>query len=277
MDFVPAKKIVTLLHEHGIELVVLNACESANPRGGDSANLAKALLDEGVYNVVAMQCKVMSGAAMLFSSRFYQKFLQERLPFSEAVSEAQLWLSQHTQRSAKYGLEVSLQDCIVPVVYVKDKDAQIIDDYSPHPKAPHAPPDLLSWLLSLSKPAGQKGGTPEIIGRGRDCLSLERDLIESGLVFLHGVGGVGKSALLQHLTSIWKATQFTKRVLYVDFASSPTVNHCRFIERVRSQIDPGSVTRLQKFRNWISTYRDDDKYSQADITEFVNELHELLQ
>ncbi|TFK68822.1 hypothetical protein BDN72DRAFT_649370 [Pluteus cervinus] len=273
MDFVPTKKIVTLLHEHGIELVVLNACESANPRSGDSANLAKALLDEGVYNVVAMQCKVMSGAAMLFSSRFYQKFLQERLPFSEAVSEAQMWLSEHTQRSAKYGLEVSLQDWIVPVVYVKDKDAQIIDHSSLNPKTPPTPPDLLSWPQSLSKPS-QKDGIPELIGRGRDCLALERDLIESGLVFLHGVGGVGKSALLQHLTSIWKATQFTKRVLYVDFASSPTVNHCRFIERVRSQIDPGSVTRLQKFRNWISTHRDDDKYSQADITEFVNELHE---
>ncbi|TFK68840.1 hypothetical protein BDN72DRAFT_649850 [Pluteus cervinus] len=264
MDFVPAKKIVTLLHEHKIELVFLNACESANSRSGDSANLAKALLDEGIYNVVAMQCKVMSGAAMLFGHRFYQKFIQECLSFSEAVGEAQLWLSEHTQRSAKYGLEVSLQDWIVPVAYVKEKDAQIVEESSQVPKAPLAQPNL---SLPEKEPF-------ELIGRGRDCLALERDLVESGLVFLHGVGGVGKSALLQRLISVWEATRFTKRVLYVDFASDAPINHCCFVACVRSQINPSSVTREEEIRNLLSLRQEEySPYSELDLATFIDDLH----
>ena len=72
MDFVPARKVASLLADHGVRIVVSNACRSANAsEKGLDANMAKIFLESGISNVGAMQSEVMDGAATLFNTQFY--------------------------------------------------------------------------------------------------------------------------------------------------------------------------------------------------------------
>ena len=66
----PVRKVASLLADHGVRIVVSNACRSANTsENGPDANMAKMFLEEGISNAVgAMQSEVMSGAATLFNS-----------------------------------------------------------------------------------------------------------------------------------------------------------------------------------------------------------------
>ena len=72
MDFVPARKVASLLADHGVRIVVSNACRSAyaSEKGLD-ANMAKIFLEEGISNVGAMQSEVVNGVATLFNTQFY--------------------------------------------------------------------------------------------------------------------------------------------------------------------------------------------------------------
>ena len=113
MDFIPAGKVAILLCDHGIPLVVSNACQSTNARtAGADANLAWVFIEEGISNIAAMQADMMSGSAASFSANFYRSFLQMGLSFSEAVQAAREELRRDEIQSARFRLEGS---CDLPL------------------------------------------------------------------------------------------------------------------------------------------------------------------
>lgn len=242
MDFIPARKVALLLRDHGIPLVVSNACQSANARtAGTDANLARVFIEEGISSVAAMQADVMSGSATSFSANFYRGFLQRGLSFSEAVQAAREELRGDGIRSARFGLEVTLEDWVVPVTYLCDADARIVPPEMTPSEDSEVPASILPSFFSSF--AGFTKTSPtasiDLIGRGRDTLNIEKDLIESKILIVTGQAGVGKTALLRHLAGVWRATKFAERVIYVDFAQPPfPVTVSDVIERAKSDGEP---------------------------------------
>ena len=275
MDFIPARKVALLLRDHGIPLVVSNACQSANARtAGTDANLARVFIEEGISNVAAMQADVMSGSATSFSANFYRGFLQRGLSFSEAVQAAREELRRDGIRSARFGLEVTLEDWVVPVTYLCDADARIAPPEMTPCEDSKVPASILpSFFSSFAKTP--PAASIDLIGRGRDTLNIEKDLIESKILIVTGQAGVGKTALLRHLAGVWRATKFAERVIYVDFAQPPfPVTVSDAIERAKSDGEP-----MRSFSGRVSDslwgwWTQDKTVAAEKVAQFVEDCHE---
>jgi hypothetical protein len=77
MDFVSARNVASLLTDHGVRIVVSNACRSPNAsEKGLDANMDKIFL-EGISNVGAMHSEVTSGAATLFNTQLCHSFVEK--------------------------------------------------------------------------------------------------------------------------------------------------------------------------------------------------------
>ena len=96
---------------------MLNSCESAQANNGDEANLAKVFAEEGVRNILAMSFKLQADTATRFTYSFYKSLFELNRPFSLAVADAREALRINDTRCARFGLQIRLQDWIVPVVY----------------------------------------------------------------------------------------------------------------------------------------------------------------
>jgi len=88
MEFVPCRKVATLLRAHGTKLAVLNACDSARGNKGIEANLARVFTQEGISNALAMSFKLQSSAAVLFVKSFYRDLLLRQRKFAQAARSA---------------------------------------------------------------------------------------------------------------------------------------------------------------------------------------------
>jgi energy-coupling factor transporter ATP-binding protein EcfA2 len=278
MDFIPARKVALLLRDHGIPLVVSNACQSANARtAGPDANLARVFIEEGVSSVVAMQADVMSGSATSFSANFYRGFLQRGLSFSEAVQAAREELRRDGIRSARFGLEVTLEDWVVPVTYLRDADARIVPPEmtpSEDSKVPASTPhSFFSSFAGFTKTPPT--ASIDLIGRGRDTLNIEKDLIESKILIVTGQAGVGKTALLRHLAGVWRATKFAERVIYVDFAQPPfPVTVSDVIERAKSDGEPMTSFAGRVSDSLWGWWTQDKTVAAEEAAQFVEDCHE---
>ena len=132
------------------------------------------------------------------------------------------------------------------------------------------PPSTISSLLSAITPTSPDSQL-NVIGRWRDVLAIEKDLIESRLLIIHGQAGVGKTALLRHLVRVWRATAFVQNVIYVDFAQSPRpVSVLEFIKRATRR----TSTFPAQNQNFIGALWNEPIPSTADdISQFVRECH----
>lgn len=133
---VPAPVIGTLLGSHGIKSVVLNACQSARANEGVNANLSATFAEHGVSNILALSSKMLSNAVSSLILKFYEELFLRRQTFSEAASAARKTLRTDTARMARFGLEVSLLDWAVPVIYSSGRD---IETTKPNMKASESP------------------------------------------------------------------------------------------------------------------------------------------
>ena len=87
---VPADQVAVNLRGHGVQLVVLGACQTGR-RDGENvwSGVVAALMEVGIPAAVAMQYQVWDGAAVAFSRSFYRA-LAAGLPLDQAVSAGRL-------------------------------------------------------------------------------------------------------------------------------------------------------------------------------------------
>ena len=119
-DEVEAETLSTLLREHRIPAIVLNACRSAtvDERAADQfASVATSLLKAGIRNVVAMSHTLYVTAAQEFLPAFYERLFETR-QFDEAVRAGRRQLFKEQGRVCARGL-YDLEDWLVPVVYAQ--------------------------------------------------------------------------------------------------------------------------------------------------------------
>jgi hypothetical protein len=206
-----AQSVASLLKNFGVSVAILNACDSARANCGDGANIAKAFNRQGVSNVLAMSFKTSSTAAELFLRSFYYSLLLGGDPFSVAARRARSTLRRDSTRQARFGLERSLADSFVPVVYTSGADSVFV-----------FPTEigLGNTKLALgSESAARKCSPTKLVGREFDLLRLERTLLARRVIHFSGRAGVGKSSLLKHAAKLWKQTSFVDGVIIIDLAT----------------------------------------------------------
>jgi tetratricopeptide (TPR) repeat protein len=208
MRLVPGDALGKLLHDTGVPVLVLNACQSAMhdatapaaPRAAAALNvhdevlaigsLAQAVIDQGIPAVLGMRYSVFVVTAAQYIGQLYAALAKGR-PFGEAASQGRKHLAANPERWV--GLEPRpLQDWFVPVVY----------EAAPMPLL--SPPAAAGAGLALDQPELDPVQTNQtlrryvpdtgFVGRDETLLLLDRAFDAHPVVLLHAYAGQGKTA-----------------------------------------------------------------------------------
>lgn len=186
---VATPELGALLRDHGIPLVFLEACQTAQAESA-SESVASALLKTGVSSVVAMSHSVLVETSRRFVEAFYRALCAGRRVGS-AMLEGQRVLKDSPVRGRVLGVgDFTLQDWFVPVLYQDRDDPQLFHE-TPAKQARE------DWRERLKARLGELPSEPPqgFIGRSRELLALERLLTVERYAVLRGQGGEGKTAL----------------------------------------------------------------------------------
>ncbi len=195
-----------LLHDTGVPVLVLNACQSAmhEASGGPAqqpvsenvhdevraiGSLAQAVIDHGIPAVLGMRYSVFVVTAAQYIGQLYAALAQGR-SFGEAASEGRKHLQRNPDRWV--GLQPrALQDWFVPVVY----EAAPIQLLRPKADAPGLELNRPELDPAQTNPALRRY-VPDtgFVGRDETLLLLDRAFDQHPVVLLHAYAGQGKSA-----------------------------------------------------------------------------------
>jgi tetratricopeptide (TPR) repeat protein len=196
-----------LLHNHGIPLVFLEACQTATALKA-SESVASALLRVGVASVVAMSHSVLIETASRFVQAFYAA-LARGARVGDAMLEGQRKLSDDKSRGHIFGAgELKLHDWFVPVLFQEKDDPQLFRA-TPAPQA-----DLKAALanrLGAVPPAPQT----TFVGRSRELLALQRLLRHDRYAVVRGQGGEGKTTLAAEFARWMVRSHQARRATFV--------------------------------------------------------------
>ncbi len=238
---VDANLVAKILQKYAVGMVVLNACESARANCGDDSNVAKIFGKHGIKNIIAMSFKVFESALKVFLPYFYQGLLLDGLDFPTAASNARDMLRQQSDREARFNLKRPLLDWFIPVSYCYGPLQEPLFQAQTHDTPP--------IKSATSQTTATDDNTPiqaNLVGRDFDILRLEKRLLgqsfENGkssamkVLYLYGIPGVGKSAFLKNLRSLWRSTSFVDVVIYMDFAVISIPSREAFITQLLAQL-----------------------------------------
>jgi hypothetical protein len=178
-----------LLRDHGIALVFLEACQSAQAEQA-SESVASEMLKTGVASVVAMSHSVLVETSRRFVTAFYGA-LAQGARVGDAMLAGQSELHARPFRDRIFGeADLELRDWFVPVLFQDRADPQLFKET----------PTRQTAEDRRSRVNGRLHGTPRepattFIGRSRELLTLERVLQRQRYAVLRGQGGEGKTAL----------------------------------------------------------------------------------
>ncbi len=193
-QLVYANDLAGIMRDHHINLVFLEACQTAQTQKNPTASVAATLLKEGVASVVAMSHTVLVETAQRFVRAFYRE-LAEGKRVGAAMIAGQRELFGDTGRGKMPGAgEIHLQDWFVPVLYQAEQDPQLITRL---PAGDLRQLEARKRRLSL----GDLPAPPphDFIGRSRELLALERLLQVGPYAVIRGQGGEGKTTLAVEL------------------------------------------------------------------------------
>ena len=198
---VPGEELGQLLHDCGVPVLVLNACQSAMHEAiakPDTAknvhdevraigSLAQAVVDQGIPAVLGMRYSVFVVTAAQYIGELYAALAKGR-GFGQAASEAR----KHLQRNPERWVNLHgrpLQDWFVPVIY-EAMDRRLLTSDKPLSlnQAPELDPVQIDPTLLRYVPDSG------FIGRDETLLMLDRAFDTHAIVLLHAYAGQGKTA-----------------------------------------------------------------------------------
>ena len=224
---VDAEQLGTLLNESGIPLMVLNACQSAQPDDRNPfGSVASRLIESGVGGVVAMNYSVLVETAKRFTSEFYGG-LARGLSANAAMDSARRRLFSDTKRftfnrpNQEEAETLHLQDWFLPALY---QQANELVPFKPDGK--NIPPIKKTTIPLQSE--GKRGGFPPpplhgFHGRARELLELERAFATRRIVILHGFGGQGKTSLATQAAEWFTRTHLFDRAAFISFETGASL------------------------------------------------------
>lgn len=216
-DAKSAADLSSLLHEHAVPAVVLNACQSAmlDANAEDAfASSATALLNGGIGSVVAMSYSLFVSGAQVFLPAFY-RLLFEAGSMAEAVREGRQEMLAHKERRCARG-RYPLEDWLLPVLYQQQPlDFSFAAQARPLERESHLPREI----RDQRDPYG-------FIGRDGPILEMERALHrQAPAILVQGLGGVGKTTLARGFLRWLDDTGGLDGALWFDFREIRTAEY----------------------------------------------------
>nr|MBA2678744.1 tetratricopeptide repeat protein [Ktedonobacteraceae bacterium] len=208
-DAVDATEIAHLLLGHRIPIAILNACQSGKQIGASETSIGSRLMHAGVQLVLAMGYSITVSAAMLLMQTLYEQlFANQDLP--KAIRQARLELYNHKERLAYFNQTIELEDWLLPVVYQSREQRLTVRAFTPEEARTYYERQAAHY----APPQPAYG----FVGRDLDILQIEKRLLaRRNVLLIRGMGGTGKTTLLQHLGSWWQSTGFVAQVIYFGF------------------------------------------------------------
>ncbi|HEU5373808.1 MAG TPA: tetratricopeptide repeat protein [Ktedonobacteraceae bacterium] len=209
MDLMEAEELAELLLQHQIPIAILNACQSGKQVGEYETSLGSHLMQAGVQMVVAMGYSVTINAAELLMRTLYQHlFAKKRLAVSIRHGRAALYT--HKARHAYFSQTIELEDWLLPVVYQNREYPLQLRSFTSEE------------LATFNRRAATRYAAPQprydFAGRDLDILQIEKYLLtKRNIILVRGMGGTGKTTLLQHLGWWWQTTGFVEHVFYFGY------------------------------------------------------------
>jgi hypothetical protein len=190
-----------------VKLVVMNACQSASFIGSTSANFARQLASHGIPYVLGMTFSITDIAVKNFISALHDNLLWNSRNILLAVHSARSRLRANTERvSHLFGLPISLQDDILPVLYASGRQLH-----------KHSLTSLLT--THLETPIETSTYSDGLFGRGLDMLKVQNQLIRNRVCVVHGPHGVGKRCLIDNLGKWFLESRLVEHILHLDCSS----------------------------------------------------------
>lgn len=308
-ELVDGRTMGRLIRQHGVPILVLNACRSAHrdslgtvglahEDGDDDGvahvyrSFAQEVCEAGVSGVVAMRYNIYVVTAAQFIGDVYAALLGGA-SLGEAVSAGRRKLAEHPLREVTSNAR-PLQDWVVPVVY----ESSPLALFQPSGRASLTPTrDFQSSELTARPRFG-------FLGRDDALFDLDRAFATHPAVLLHGYAGEGKTATAAEFARWYTRTGGTEGpMLYTSFESGQSVRSlvdqvCRAFENIledhgaswpdlspedRKDAAKGLIAEFQPLWIWdsfeLATDREDEltlEYSpRSSLSDFLSELRHL--
>jgi tetratricopeptide (TPR) repeat protein len=212
VDLVEATEFANLLTGKSIPVCLLNACQSGkqidNVEDYRETSLGSRLMAAGMQMVVAMGYSVTVSAARKMMQQLYQHLLTGK-EITEAIRLGRLELFNDKERQAYFNQTIELEDWLLPVVYSNQTVNFNLREFTPEEEENY-------WEQQGSQ---YRSPLPEygFVGRDLDILKIEKALLRHNILLLRGMGGTGKTTLLNHLRQWWQTTHFAEKVFYFGY------------------------------------------------------------
>jgi hypothetical protein len=212
VDLVEAAEITALLTGKGIPVCILDACKSgkqvAQPTEVGETSLGSQLMMAGMQIVVGMSYSVTVSASTLMMKQFYQQLFAQK-SLTEALRLGRRELFNVKERQAYFNQWIPLEDWLLPVVYSHQPVQFNLRSFTPEEEEKYWESRARRYQFPL----------PEygFVGRDLEILKIEKALLRHNILLLQGMGGTGKTTLLNYLREWWQTTSFAKDVFYFGY------------------------------------------------------------
>ena len=200
---IPAEALASLLAQYRVQVVVLNACQSAM-QSASEASLAQRLAEAGVPVTVGMAYSMTVSAARQAIPVLYEQLASGSEP-AVALLAARRGMYEHKDRQAYFAQDIELEDWLLPVMFDQHPVQISLREISQDERAPSARATV------TAEPHTEFG----FVGRDLDIQAIEHHLLtdqDHNELLIQGMAGAGKSTLLSHLSWWWQITGLVDQV-----------------------------------------------------------------
>ena len=215
-DLVEATELAALLTGKRIPVCMLNACQSGKQLGTETGlvedyretSLGSRLMAAGMQMVVAMGYSVTVTAAKVMMTAVYEQIFNKKA-LEDAVRLGRRELFNQKERKAYFDQSIPLEDWLLPVVYGSQQVDLNLREFTVREEE--------AYFESLGRAFRFTQPEYEFVGRDLDILRIEKALVRHNMLLLQGMGGTGKTTLLNFLREWWEKTHFVEQIFYFGY------------------------------------------------------------
>ncbi|KAF7551772.1 hypothetical protein G7Z17_g4803 [Cylindrodendrum hubeiense] len=253
--------------------------------------------DCGLRSVIGMSFNIASSAVAIFLQCFYSRLLCNGESFAASAAAGRKALRESPMRPARYGSQRSLNDSFVIVSYEDGhappvfshgfndlRDTLQVFDFASgtgldHQKSHRLPNS--EEHLSVVSASGMADANDELhpplakeplVGRNFELLRLEKRMVENRILYLSGLIGVGKTALLRYAAFIWRSTHFVQAVVHYEFGKAIIKSRKEFSENMLYHL----LSQVQNIKQpavlWSITPRSLHSYTNDELDLAITDI-----
>ncbi len=162
----------------------------------------------GMQVVVAMGYSVTVSAAKILMETLYEQLFAAG-DVARAIQRGRHELHARKVRQAYFNGEVALEDWLLPVVYANGEVDLNLRPFTAAEEEAHFEAEGARY--AFTEP------TFGFVGRDLEILKIEKALLRRNVLLLRGMGGTGKTTLLNYLGYWWQKTHFVEDVFYFGY------------------------------------------------------------